>query len=260
MFDSHCHLDFDAYDEDREAVIERARDAGVTAIHVPGVGPNQWARAAAVCAASDGLGVGVGIHPWWIGKLAPAQLDAALAGLAEAATRSRAEAIGECGLDGSVAKRGGPGLDEQERVLDAHLEVARALSLPVVLHVVGAHGRALDVLRRHGALPRGGMLHSYSGSVELIEPYRELGLYFSFGGVVTRQQARKPRAAVVAVPAARLLLESDGPDQPLQDHERSVPADLAVTCAQVAELRGAPSEAVAQQTAANAMRLFGRPA
>ncbi len=258
MFDAHCHLDFEAFDEDRDAVLERAARAGVDAMHVPGVAPAQWRTAAALCTTRDGFGSGVGLHPWWLARLSASELSVSLDGLAESAKRLGAEAIGECGLDAPLAKRGGPSLDQQVRVLDVHLLVARALRLPIVLHVVGAHGRALATLRRHGILPAGGMLHSYSGSAELVAPYADLGMYFSFGGVLTRPTARRPQTAALSVPVERLLLESDGPDQPLAGHERSAPEDIVHICAALASLRGEPAERVAEETASNAARLFQR--
>lgn len=260
MFDTHCHLDFEPFDHDRAAACERAHGLGVLGVHIPGVFPEQWSRARSLALLHTDSGVrigsGVGIHPQFLADLTPAALDAGLTNLQAAAMQEHAEAIGECGLDGPVAKRGGPSLDDQVRVLDVHLEVARALELPIVLHVLRAHGRALEVLQRHGSLPAGGVLHSYSGSAELVPRYAQLGLCFSFGGVVTRANARRPHAAVRAVPSDRLLLESDGPDQPLLGRSRGAPEDLPVTAQAVAQLRGEP--AIAEITHANANRLFRR--
>ena len=262
MFDTHCHLDFEPFDDDRATACERARGLGVQAVHIPGVFPAQWSRARTLARRHSvggmQIGSGVGIHPQFIATLTSAELDAGLADLEGRAMREQAEAIGECGLDGPVAKRGGVSLDEQVRVLDVHLEVARTLHLPIVLHVLRAHGFALDVLQRHGALRAGGVLHSYSGSAELVPRYAELGWSFSFGGVVTRANARRPHAAVRAVPANRLLLESDGPDQPLLGRTRGAPEDLPVTALAVANLRAEDPAVIAETTLANANRLFRR--
>jgi TatD DNase family protein len=258
VFDSHCHLDFDAFDVDRAALLQRARAADVTAILVPGVSPEQWPRAAAMRSLGVGIGSGVGIHPWWLERLSATARDAALADLAAAAVRYGAEAIGECGLDGPLAKRTDVGMALQIAVLERHLSVARALALPVVLHVMGAHGPALETLRRHGVVTAGGVLHSYSGSPELVAQYAALGWSFSFAAAVTRANARRPLERARAVPAARLLLESDGPDQPLSGARRSGPEDLARICAAVALARGEDVADIAALTAANAARLFVR--
>jgi TatD DNase family protein len=258
MFDSHCHLDFESFEADRAALWRRCRELGVTSVHVPGVSPEQWPRAASMRSLGQGVGCGVGVHPWWIERLTANELRAALDGLSAAVLHHRAEAIGECGLDGAVAKRGGPDLMRQSEVLDAHLEVARALERVVVLHVVAAHGRALEVLEAHGPFSAGVLLHSYSGSAELVPRYLAVGCSFSFGGIVTRESARRPLAAARAVPLERLLIESDGPDQPLAGRARSAPDDLPTICAALARVRSAAVDELGERTAANAVRLFGR--
>ncbi|HHH27166.1 MAG TPA: TatD family deoxyribonuclease [Polyangiaceae bacterium] len=256
MFDSHCHLDFAAFDDDRDAVVARARSRGVTAVHVPGVGPDQWAKAAALQHA--GIGSSVGIHPQWLASLSAAELEDALASLQVRAGELGAEAIGEVGLDAFTAKKG-PDVDAQVAVLDAHIEVAKALELPIVLHVLGPHGKALATLKRHAPLPAGGVLHSYSGPAEMVAEYSRLGLFFGFAAAVTRANARRPLEAARAVPAERLLIETDGPDQALAGHERGSPEDLPAICAAVARARGEEPATVAALTEANARRLFRRP-
>lgn len=257
MFDSHCHLDFAAFDDDRDETIARSRRRGVRAIHVPGVGPEQWVSAAAL-QAHDGIGSGVGIHPQWLSALSDAELADALDQLAPKARELNAEAIGEVGLDAPTAKRTGPSIDAQVAVLDAHLEVARSLELPIVLHVFGPHGRALEALKRHGPLVAGGVLHSYSGPAEMVAEYAKLNLFFGFAAAVTRDNARRPLEAARAVPAERLMIETDGPDQALTGHERGGPEDLPTICAAVATARGEEVAAVTELTEANARRLFRR--
>lgn len=256
MFDSHCHLDFAAFDDDRDAVIDRARHRGVPAIHVPGVGPEQWAKAAAL-QRHEGIGSGVGVHPQWLAKLSSAELKRALDDLGPKARALKAEAIGEVGLDAPTARKG-PDIDAQVAVLDVHLEIAQSLALPIVLHVFGPHGEALQTLRRHGPLPAGGVLHSYSGPAEMVAEYAALNLSFGFAAAVTRANARRPLEAARAVPADRLLIETDGPDQALTGNERGGPADLPIICAAVARARGDDEAAIARLTEDNARRLFRR--
>jgi TatD DNase family protein len=268
MFDSHCHLDFAEFDTDRDRLVDQVRDGKVRdgrvqdgrvrAIHVPGVGPEQWARAAALTS-TEGIGCGVGIHPQWLERLSSTELADALDALRAQARAQGAEAIGEVGLDGNVAKRAErASLDTQAAVLDVHLEVARSLELPIVLHVFQAQGRALEILQRHGPLPAGGVMHSYSGPAEMVESYARLGLFFSFAAPVTRDEARRPREAARAVPDGRLLVESDGPYQKLTGHRRGGPDDLPTICAAVAEARGTTAQAIAELTHDNAVRLFQR--
>jgi len=259
VFDSHCHLDAEEYDDDRDAVIARARVVGVRGIMVPGYTPDEWTRLGPLCAAHRGIVCAVGLHPLYLHQLGESQRDTALARLAPMLRELGALAVGECGLDAPAARKGGADLETQSAVLDAHLEIARALDLPVILHCVRAHGRMLALLERHGTLPRGGVMHAYGGPVELIERYARLGFSFSFGGIVTHEGARKPRLALAQVPLARLLVETDGPSQVPSGstRPRSEPADIAKVLAAAALLRGESLALLAERTWHNTLALFG---
>lgn len=152
-----------------------------------------------------------------------------------------AAAIGEVGWH--------RGFSHRDALADAHIELARERDLPVILHVVGAHGHALERLRRHRHLR--GVVHAYSGSRELVREYVALGLHVSIGPSVLGESARKVHAACVEVPEERLLIETDAPDQIAE------PADLRSVAARVASLRGATEDEVAETTKRNAGRLFG---
>lgn len=286
-FDSHCHLDFPAFDPDRAAVIERASALSVTELFIPGVEPSQWSGLPAL-QRQYGFPFGVGHHPDYLARQAPAALAASLAGLSDFARWLGAAAIGETGLDQRVASAGGASLALQKESLVAHVICARELRLPLVLHVVQAHGAALELLQRYGPFPVGGVLHGYSGSAELVTRYARLNLQFSFGGAVTRPSAKKMQRAVQAVADDQLLLETDAPDQtptgfstspldPGASHlvshgeadgatnpepatrPRNEPAALLVVAARVAELRGVGVEHVLSVASANARRLFSGP-
>ncbi len=258
MFDSHCHLDASEYDNDRSEVLARARDAGIRGIFVPGFEPQEWRALSAFCAQDPRLSFGVGVHPWYVRELSDEQLDAALAQLHEHIAEPLCVAIGECGLDAIHARRGGATLERQRKVLDAHLTLARSAALPIVLHCVGAHALLLDMLEASGPLPHGGVLHSYSGSAELVPRYAKLGLSFSFAGVITRPEAKRPQRALCAVPRNRLLVESDGPDQAARDlgTTRSEPAHIQVILQAAARLRSEHYESLVGDTTGNALRLF----
>lgn len=260
MFDSHCHLDASEYDADRADVIARAKAAGVRGILVPGYEPAEWSSLGALCALDPMLCCAVGLHPWYVHELSPEARERALDALPDSLRTNRAVAVGECGLDAIKAKHGGADMATQEAVLERHLSVARTLGLPIVLHCVGAHARTLALLSRGGALPAGGVMHSYSGGAELVPRYLELGLSFSFAGIVTRDNARRPREALRRVPLERLLVESDGPDQAAADvfPRRSEPAHVRLVLAAAAQIRDQPLEILAESTAHNAQRLFAR--
>jgi TatD DNase family protein len=181
MFDSHCHLDARAYEGRIEEVLARARAANVQGIFIPACEPAHWDDIAKLCERDERLCFGLGIHPWFIERCDEQQLGRALAEL-ESAHERGACAIGECGLDAQRAKRGGASLALQRKVLQAQVAVARARSLPLVLHCVRAHGALLELLEREGPLPSGGVLHSYGGSAELIPRYAKLGLVTGSNG------------------------------------------------------------------------------
>jgi TatD DNase family protein len=255
VIDTHCHLDVEAFDPDRDEMLARARAAGVTGVLVPAIRPRTWSALAALARqhAHMGMRCAIGIHPQVVPALTPPELGSDLAEqLARAIVDSGAVAVGECGLDG-----GTPDPERQELIFRAHLRAARTLALPVVIHVLRAHDVAPRIVREEG--PVRGVLHSYSGGAELVPIYRDLGLAFSFAGPVSYANARKPVEAARAVPAELLLVETDAPDQAPEGHRggRSEPAFLPAVIAGLARARDAePAELVAITTA-NARRLFG---
>jgi TatD DNase family protein len=206
------------------------------------------------------LVVGLGVHPQLLPEVDPAGDGELLARLDRLLATGAAVAVGECGLDGPAAELSAWGsLERQGRLLEGQLELARAHGLPVLLHVFRAQEAAVRILERFGPLPAGGVLHSYSGSQELVKRWSKRGLHFSFTGPVTSPQSTRVHAAVREVPEELLLVESDAPDQPPVRYrgERNEPAHLPHVVAAVAELRGMPVERVAEVTTANACRLFG---
>lgn len=259
MIDTHCHLDAPAFDADREAVLVRARAAGVTDLVVPAVDPGGWARLVAFGASHPGVHVALGIHPQALPGMAPAADDRHLADLESLLARGGAVAVGECGLDGPSVGEGAP-LDRQRAVLRGHLAIARKLGLPVLLHSLRAHEAMLEELTRDG-VPAGGVLHSFSGSAEQVPPFAALGLHFSFAGPVTYEGARKPVAAARAVGADRLLLETDAPDQSPHPHRggRNEPAHLAFVLGAVALAVGTSPGEIDRLTSGNARRLLRLP-
>jgi len=261
MFDSHCHLDSERFDGEgeRDAVVERARAAGVERILVPGVAPAEWPRLAEVKARYPEVRIAVGLHPQALPGLSKSAIRQALHDLAGTAHALGAVAIGECGFDGGTAKEGNVRHETQALVVDAHMRVADELGLPIVLHVLRAHDEALRALERHGSLRAGGVVHSYSGSAELVPRYVALGLHVSFAGSITRERARRPVEAARVVPADRLLVETDAPDQTPTgaERERCEPADVGLVIAAVARARGVPRDEIAALTSRNAKALFG---
>lgn len=253
LYDSHCHLDAPALAGDRAAVIARAEARGVGAVLVPAVAPAGWACLGTLRDVWSGVRIAIGVHPHALVALAPSALDAALASLEARARALGAAAIGECGFDDRVAID----LEHQGAIVDAHLEVARALDLPLVLHVVGAHGAALARMERHGRLRAGGVVHAWSGAAELVPRWTALGFSIGIGPVVTWRRARRVKESARVVPLEHLLVETDARDGRLEGASRGEPADVAEVARAVAALRGMTELDVREATYANAVRLFG---
>ncbi len=259
LFDSHCHLDFVGEELAKDDVIERGRDSGVTDMLVPGVMPTEWPALDLLRAKHRGVHIAVGIHPQYLRKMTADEIADGLTKLTVAAKTMGAVAIGECGVDGATASAAnGIALAEQLRILDAHLDVATALDLPVVLHVLKTHGAVLAHFEKRGPFTAGGVVHSYSGSAELVDQYVRLNLHISFAGSVTRPDAKKPLDAIRAVPEDRLLIETDSPDQSPHGIAPGTnePSYLPHILRAVAEARGMDEDAVAELTYANACALF----
>jgi TatD DNase family protein len=259
VIDSHCHLDGRAFDADREAVLARARAAGVADLVVPAVEPSGWAGLLELASAHPGVHAALGIHPQALPGLDPAHDDRHLADLEALLSRGGAVAVGECGLDGPTVAAGVP-LDRQLAVLRGHLGIARRLGLPLILHSLRSHDSMREALDRDG-VPGGGVLHSFSGSAEQVPRLAEFGLHFSFAGPVTYEAARKPLAAVRAVALDRLLVETDAPDQTPRPHRgaRNEPGNLPLVLAGVASAIGATPAELDVLTTRNARRLFRLP-
>lgn len=260
MIDAHCHLDDARLAADLDEVVDRARAAGVEACVVAGVDPAGWRAQAALALRIPGVAVTYGVHPRVAAEATDDGLSAMLTALDEALRDGdlpRPVGVGEVGLDGwSGALR--VALDRQERAMRAQLAMARERDLPIVLHILRAHGRALDVLRADGVPRAGGMVHCYSGPPDLVRDYVNLGLCISFAGPITWPDAHKLQAAARAVPADRLLVETDAPDLAPDVHrgERNEPAHLTDIVAAVAAARGEPPQDVATRAAANTRALF----
>ncbi len=258
MIDSHCHLDCDLFDGDRAAVLERAAARGVTDIVVPAVGEASWEpilRLRAV--AAPRCHVALGLHPVSL----PETRDDEGALRRLEGRLDEVVAVGECGLDETIDLTAAP-WERQESVLRRQLALARARQLPVILHARGreAYRRLAELLRSDG-LPSGGVLHSYGGGALLVPELLSLPLAFGFAGPATYPNARKVRAAIMAVPKDRLLAETDAPDQTPEPYRpgRSEPAYVHEVVAGLAAAHELPHAAMAALTTGNARRWLRLP-
>jgi len=249
--DSHCHFDFAAFDVDRDAIWQACVEQGVAAMVVPGVEPQQWKVAAQLSEQHAGIFYAVGIHPWWINI---SHLELTYKYLHENLAAPKCVAVGECGLDAMIETP----LAEQVKILNVHLQAASELSLPLIIHCRKAHNELLIELKKF-SLPAGGVIHAFSGSIELAAAYWALGFRLGVGGTITYERAQKTRETVKKLPIEAMLLETDAPDMPLhgQQGQRNSPLNIPLVAQALADIRGESVEYIAQQTTQNARRLFG---
>lgn len=252
LIDSHCHLDAAEFEHDRDAVIARARAAGVHTQIVPATHADAWPGLRKVCRADDGLFPAYGLHPTFLGHHREAHLD----DLRDWIGRERPVAIGECGLDYFV-----DGLDRpaQQMYFDAQLRLARDFELPVIVHARRAVDAVIASIRKLGNSR--GVVHSFSGSRQQAELLWEQGFLLGLGGPVTYDRANRLRSLARDMPLEHLLLETDAPDQPDSGirGQRNEPARLATVCEVIAGLRGVGTDTIAAATTTNAQRLFQLP-
>jgi TatD DNase family protein len=250
LFDTHCHIDLDAFAADRVQVLAAARAAGVTELLVPGVQRTGWAGLIDLCAHDAQLHLALGLHPVYLAQHSSDDVEV----LADLVTRVEPVAIGEIGLDWQI-----DGLDRkrQQRLLEDQLAVAEASRLPVVLHVRKAHDRMLETLKRYEL--RGGFCHAFNGSLQQAERYQALGFRLGFGGMLTYERSRRLRQLARELPLPALVLETDAPDMTGAAHQyqRNSPAYLPEVQQTLAELRGADPAEIAAVTRANAREVLG---
>jgi TatD DNase family protein len=243
VIDTHAHLDASA--DPADVLVERARDAGVTRIVSVGTKESSWSETLAIAERHDGVVAALGIHPH-------EAADGDVAALRDALQHAKAVAVGETGLDyfRDYAPR-----DAQRRVFEEQLELAADLNRPVVIHTRAADDDTLAVL---GDFEGTVVLHCFS-SLPLLEPALERGWYVSFAGNVTYKNAHDLRSAAYAVPAERLLAETDSPYlAPVPRRGRpNEPANVVHTLAALAQARNADADALAAQIDDNASRCFG---
>lgn len=252
LFDSHCHVDEERFDGDREEVLRRMAENGVTRFAVIGSDMATSRHAADFAAAHDGCWAAVGIHP----HEAKGFREEDLQTLADWTREEKVKAIGEIGLDYyyDLSPR-----ETQMTVCQQQMELAWQLSLPVAWHIRDAHQDALTLMKQHRAHLTGGIIHCFSGSWEMAKEYLKLGYYISFSGPVTFRKAPKLQEAAVNVPLDRLLIETDSPylaPEPVRGR-RNEPANVRYVAQKIAELRGLSLEELAQATTRNALAVYG---
>ena len=254
LVDSHCHLDFPDFAEERDAVVARAAAAGVGMMVTISTRVKRFDEIRAIAQAHDNVWCSVGTHP----HNADQELHIQTEDLVRLSAHPRCVAIGEAGLDyfyDNAPKAA------QETGLRRHIAAARQTGLPLVIHSRSADVHMADILRAEsGRSPFPFVLHCFTGGMDLARTALELGGYISFSGIITFKNAEEIREVARMVPADRYLVETDAPYLAPIPHRGGTnePSYVAHTAAKVAEVRGIPLEQLGAETTANFFRLFSK--
>jgi TatD DNase family protein len=256
LIDSHCHLNYPGLVERQAEVLDNARARGVRGFLNIATRQKEWGDILATAGRHADVWASVGVHP----HEADAHPDLGADALVKGSAHSKVVAIGECGLDYYYDNSARPA--QRER-FEAHIEAARATGLPLIVHTRDAEDDTAEILGR--AVRQGGVtgvLHCFTGSLELARQALDLGFFISLSGIVTFKNARELQETAKQVPLDRLLVETDSPFLAPVPHRGKPcePAFVADTAAFAAELRGEAPEALAEATTANFFRLFSRAA
>ncbi len=256
IIDSHCHLVFSNFNEDREVVAERWRSQGVKALLHACVEPSEIPAIKSIADQFKEIRYSVGVHPLDVHHWKPETINI----LKKAALDdSRVVAIGELGLDLFKAEN----LSEQLSILMPQLNLAFELNLPVIVHCRDAAKEMLEVfskLAKDDCCPKG-VMHCWSGRVQEMRQFLDLGFYISFSGNVTFKNAIDIHECAKEVPPSKFLVETDSPFLSPVPHrgERNEPSYVKHVVEKISELRGESFSEIAEKTTQNARELFALP-
>lgn len=252
FIDTHCHFDFPPFSGDEDASLQRAADAGVGKIIIPATEAENFTRVLALAEQFAPLYAAVGLHPIVVERHDDGSLAALEAVLA--AKPKKLVAIGEIGLD---LYRDNPQFEHQAFLLDEQLLLAKRYDLPVILHSRRTHDKLAMHLKRHN-LPRTGVVHGFSGSLQQAERFIQLGYKIGVGGTISYPRASKTREVMAALPLEALILETDAPDMPLNGFQGQPnrPERIADVFSNLCSLRSESPEQIAQTLYNNTYALF----
>lgn len=251
LIDSHAHLDDDKFNEDRETVLQRAKDAGVSTVINVGCDMPSCHSSILLAEKYPNIYAAVGIHPHDAADITEDDFRQ----LRQWTTHPKVVAIGEIGLD---YYRNLSPKDVQRNAFIRQIALAKAMRKPIIIHDRDAHGDILEILHQEFIGVPGGVMHCYSGSVEMAEEVVKMGLYVSIAGPVTFQNARKLIEVIESIDLKWLLVETDAPylaPEPFRGR-RNESAFVRYTAEKIAEIKQISIEEVAAATTANARKLF----
>ena len=249
LFDTHCHIDLEEFDQDRDQVLVSAREQGVSDIVVPGISQNRWSCLLEVCASNNGLHAAIGLHPMYLSEHDKTHLELLESALAE----NVVVAVGEVGLDFYISD-----VDKHEQIelLDAQLAIAKSADLPIILHCRKAYDDLIKLLTQHQL--KGGIAHAFNGSLQQAGKLINLGFKLGFGGMLTYERSTKLKGLAWQLPIESLVLETDSPFMTVSQYQgkRNSPAYLPYVLQALSDIRPETVEDIAYQTYQNSLEVF----
>jgi TatD DNase family protein len=251
LFDTHAHIDFRDFDKDRDEMIQRSREAGLVHILNAAFDMESSRRAVKLSEKYDLVYASVGVHPHVSAKVSADYLNQ----MEQLAKEPKVVALGETGLD--YFRNRSP-VPAQKKVFREQLALAKQLDLPVIIHDREAHGDIMEILRGDGPFPAGGIIHCFSGSLEIALECVKMGFYISIAGPVTFQKSIRLKDVARRVPIERILVETDAPYLTPAAHrgKRNEPAYVRHTLMEIAALRGKPANELAEICTKNARNVL----
>ena len=243
LFDTHVHLNAEQYEDDLQEVINRALEKGVQNMVVVGFDEPTIKKAIQIAETYEFIYASVGWHEH-------------LAWIEELAQHPKVVALGEMGLDYHWDKSP---KEVQKDVFRRQIRLARKVNLPIIIHNRDATEDVVTILKEEHVEEVGGIMHCFTGSIEVAKQCMDMNMYISFGGPVTFKNAKKPKEVATELPLDKLLIETDCPyltPHPFRG-KRNEPGYVSYVAEQIAELKGITYEELADITTANAKKLFG---
>ena len=249
LFDTHCHLDIEDFDLDRDQVTADALSSDVNYVLIPAIAKSNFSAVQVLCRAHAGFYPALGLHPVFIDQHHDEHLD----DLSNAINQERPTAIGEIGLDFTIKT-----LNKIRQIsfFIAQLDIAAEHQLPVILHARKSHDEILKHLKAQKLT--GGICHAFNGDINQAHRYLDLGFKLGFGGMLTYERSTKLRALAKALPEEAFVLETDAPDLTGAEHQysRNSPAYLPEVAKSLASIKGISVEKIAEITTSNAMQVL----
>lgn len=251
LIDSHAHLDDDRFDKDRDKVIRDLKNQGIELVINPGADVASSVKAVSLANKYENIYAAVGVHP----HDAKDMDDTTLQLLSSLANNEKVIAIGEIGLDYHYDNSP---RDIQRKWFIEQIRLAKQLKLPIIIHEREASQDMYNILKQEADENLTGVLHCYSGSLEMAREYLKMGFYLSFAGPVTFKNSRVSKEVAQSIPLDRILVETDSPylaPEPKRG-KRNEPLNVRYVAAMIAELRGISFEEIATATTKNVKKLF----